>query len=144
MAPSREKDVRRDFGGPEDRVARRPPLAVEPGLVGDMDRIVADTWAQTLGRTHIGVNDNFFELGGDSLTALQVISLLKVRLGREIPIVMFYEAPTVGLLARALGQKAEEKPVVLEEVEQRAGTRLEMMQRRRRQREAEPALDPSR
>ena len=118
--------------------------AAEPGLVGDMDRIVADTWGQILGRTQIGENDNFFELGGDSLAALQVIALLKVRLGREIPIVTFYEAPTVGLLARALGQKAEEKPVVLEEVEQRAGTRLEMMQRRRRQREAEPALDPSR
>jgi len=121
-----------------------PGVAAESGLADDMARVVANAWEQILGRTQIGENDNFFELGGDSLTALQVIALLKARLGREIPIVTFYEAPTVGLLARALDEKPEEKPVVLEEVEQRAGTRLEMMQRRRRQRETEPALDPSR
>jgi len=121
------------------------PGQAEPGLAGDLERTVAETWERILGRKQIGANDNFFELGGDSLTALQVISLLKARLGREIPIVLFYESPTVGLLARALGETQEkEKPVVLEEVEQRAGTRLEMMERRRRQRAAEPALDPSR
>jgi acyl transferase domain-containing protein len=116
------------------------------GLATDMERAVAETWERILGRKAIGVNDNFFELGGDSLTALQVMALLKTRLDREIPIVMFYEAPTVGLLARALGEKPEDKPVVLDEVEQRAGTRLELMQRRRRQREVEPepALDPTR
>src|SRR5207245_4348136 len=121
----------------------------EHGLASDLERTVAASWERILGRKQIGVNDNFFELGGDSLTALQVIALLKARLGREIPIVTFYESPTVGLLARSLGEKAEERPVVLEDVEQRAGTRLALMQRRRRPRAAEPApmepaLDPSR
>jgi acyl carrier protein len=102
---------------------------------------VAEAWERILGRQKIGVNDNFFELGGDSLNALQVVALLKARLGREIPIVTFYEAPTVGLLARALGGDGGEKPAILEEVEQRAGTRLEMMQRRRRQRGADAAVD---
>jgi acyl carrier protein len=123
------------------------PAPAGEGLASDLERTIADSWERILGRKSIGVNDNFFELGGDSLTALQVIGLLKMRLQREIPIVTFYEAPTVGLLARALGEKPEEKPVALDEVEQRAGTRLELMQRRRRLREAEPAepaLDPSR
>jgi acyl transferase domain-containing protein/acyl carrier protein len=113
----------------------------EPGLASDLERTVAEAWERILGRQKIGVNDNFFELGGDSLNALQVVALLKARLGREIPIVTFYEAPTVGLLARALGGDGGEKPAILEEVEQRAGTRLEMMQRRRRQRGADAAVD---
>jgi acyl transferase domain-containing protein/acyl carrier protein len=114
----------------------------EVGSAGDMERLVAETWQKILGRTQIGSNDNFFELGGDSLTALQVIQLLKARLGREVPIVTFYEAPTVGLLAKALGDGGGggEKPaaVVLDDVEQRAGTRRDLMQRRRQQREAQP------
>ncbi len=70
------------------------------------------------------MNDNFFELGGDSLTALQVVALLKARLGRDVPIVTFYEAPTVGLLARALGDEREApaKAAALDDVEQRADT----------------------
>ena len=55
---------------------------------------------KVLGRKNIGADDNFFELGGDSLTALQVMALLKTVLGREVPIVTFYEAPTVAVLAR--------------------------------------------
>jgi acyl transferase domain-containing protein/acyl carrier protein len=124
--------------------AEEQPAAAGEGLASDLERTVAASWERILGRKSIGVNDNFFELGGDSLTALQVIGLLKTLLQRDIPIVMFYEAPTVGLLARALGEKPEEKPVALEEVEQRAETRLELMQRRRRVREVEPALDPTR
>ncbi|HKC12748.1 MAG TPA: hypothetical protein VKI41_12015, partial [Vicinamibacteria bacterium] len=72
-----------------------------------------------------------------------VIGLLKSQLGREISIVTFYEAPTVGLLARALKEGSDETPAAVEELE-RAGTRLEMMQRRREKRGAQPSLEPSR
>ena len=126
----------------ETRPTPAEPAADSAGH--DLTRIVIESWEQTLGRTRIGVDDNFFELGGDSLTALQVITLLKTRLGREIPVVTFYEAPTVGLLARALGEKDDAKPAGKQEGEQRAGTRLELMQRRRQQRGGQPALDPSR
>jgi phthiocerol/phenolphthiocerol synthesis type-I polyketide synthase E len=114
------------------------------GLGSDLERTVAQAWEHILGREGIGVNDNFFELGGDSLTALQVIARLKAHLGREIPVVRFYEAPTVGRLAKALAAEEGEKPAVLEEVEQRAGTRLDLMQRRRQKRGAGPVLDSAR
>ncbi|PYQ38222.1 MAG: hypothetical protein DMF77_24650, partial [Acidobacteria bacterium] len=143
QAQTRRTAVKPDAAGAASAVEDQA-AAVGEGLANDLERTVAVSWERILGRKSIGVNDNFFELGGDSLTALQVIGLLKARLQREIPIVMFYEAPTVGLLARALGEKPEDKPVALDEVEQRAGTRLELMQRRRRGREVEPALDPSR
>jgi hypothetical protein len=69
------------------------------------------------------------------------VALLRAASGRDVPIAAFYGAPTVALLARALGAEpgAEEAPVTLGEVEQRAGTRLEMMQRRRRARTGAPA-----
>jgi acyl carrier protein len=110
----------------------------------DVERVVIEAWERILGRDQIGLNDNFFELGGDSLTALQVVAILKARLGREVPIVTFYEAPTVALLARALGDGSREKPVALEGVEHRAETRRELMQKRRQQRTAPAVLDPSR
>ena len=143
QAQTRRMGLKPDAAGAAS-AAEAEPVAAGEGLANDLERTVAASWERILGRKSIGVNDNFFELGGDSLTALQVIGLLKALLQRDIPIVMFYEAPTVGLLARALGEKPEDKPVALDEVEQRAETRLELMQRRRRVREVEPALDPSR
>jgi NAD(P)-dependent dehydrogenase (short-subunit alcohol dehydrogenase family)/acyl carrier protein len=102
---------------------------------GEVERVVAQAWEKVLGRKSVGADDNFFDLGGDSLTALQVIALLKARLGRELPIVTFFESPTVALLAKALAAKREEEePAALAEVEQRAATRLDLMQRRRQAR----------
>jgi NAD(P)-dependent dehydrogenase (short-subunit alcohol dehydrogenase family)/acyl carrier protein len=110
----------------------------EPLAGGELERAIIESWRKVLGRDHIGVNDNFFELGGDSLVALQAVALLKASLGRDVPIVTFYAAPTAAGLARALGAETAEAaaPVELGEVEQRAETRLEMMQRRRRLRTA--------
>jgi acyl carrier protein len=100
----------------------------------DVERVVAGAWEKVLGRQNIGPDANFFDLGGDSLTALQVIALLKARLGRELPIVTFFESPTVALLAKALAARDEEPAGALAEVEQRAATRLDLMQRRRQAR----------
>jgi len=94
-----------------------------------------------LGRRNIGPDDNFFELGGDSLTALQAIAALKARLGREIPIVKFYESPTVAQLAKALAPEREETAEeAIAEVGERAATRRDLMQRRRQQR-SQAAVD---
>ena len=114
-----------------------------PALGTDLERTIATIWNEVLGRTP-GVNDNFFELGGDSMTAIQVVTLLKGRVGREIPIVKFYEAPTVSLLAKAIGggeqQDQAAAAAALQSVERRAETRLDMMQRRRRVRSEQPVL----
>ncbi len=113
-----------------------PAEAPGPEASGSaMEQLVAQAWEKVLGRPNIGAGDNFFDLGGDSLTALQVIALLKARLGRELPIVAFFESPTVALLAKALSPAREEAaPAVLAEVDERAATRLDLMQRRRQQR----------
>lgn len=122
-----------------ETAAGEPGGSVEPAEQGpgaDIERTIADVWKRVLGIDRVGANDNFFELGGDSLTALQVIGLLKSRLGTDLAVVTFYEAPTVSLLAKALGGGSDPAPdrPGLDEVGQRAETRLELMQRRRRQR----------
>src|SRR4029453_13381451 len=131
-------DRRGREGGGAGGGGRAPPPPPAPGAepgANDMERLVAWSWERVLGRHGIGADDNFFELGGDSLTALQVTALLKSRLGREVPIVIFYESPTVAQLAKALAPVREEKAeVVVEEVGQRAASRLDMMQRRRQAR----------
>jgi acyl transferase domain-containing protein/acyl carrier protein len=134
-----------DGAGEEGRVqvetsAARAVVSGESLSGGDLERAVAESWRRVLGRDRIEPTDNFFELGGDSLTALQAMSILKSALGREIPIVTLYESPTVARLARALAteKKADEAPVDLGDVGERAGTRLEMMQRRRRSRTGQP------
>ncbi|MER7991211.1 amino acid adenylation domain-containing protein [Streptomyces noursei] len=43
----------------------------------EVERVVADVWAQVLGVERVGVRDNFFELGGDSILSIQVVSRLR-------------------------------------------------------------------
>ena len=108
------------------------------GMPGnEIERVICKSWKTVLGVKQVALNDNFFELGGDSLTAIQAMARIKAELRVEIPMVAFYEAPTVSLLAQRIGGGATEQneSASLEEVEQRAGTRLEMMQRRRNRRE---------
>jgi acyl transferase domain-containing protein len=119
-------------------VASAQPQQVANASGNDLERTIAGVWNEVLGRRP-NANDNFFELGGDSMTAIQVTALLKARLGRDVPIVKFYEAPTVALLAKALD--TEKAPAVLQGVERRAETRLESMQRRRRVRGEQPILE---
>jgi acyl carrier protein len=78
---------------------------VAPG--GELEAAIAAVWSQVLGVDGVGAHDNFFELGGTSLAGVQVVSELKKRLGRDIPPVSIFEAPTVSALARYLTPRAD-------------------------------------
>jgi len=74
-------------------VAPRSPLEVS----------IARCWAQALGREAVGIHDHFFDdLGGSSLTVVRACALLRDELKRDVPIVYFFEHPTVHALARRL------------------------------------------
>ncbi|MDG4800241.1 non-ribosomal peptide synthetase [Micromonospora sp. WMMD980] len=68
----------------------------------DVERVVAEIWADLLQRPDIGVEDDFFALGGHSLTALRVISRLRERLDAPVTLRAFFEARTIARLARKL------------------------------------------
>ncbi|MGD2113803.1 MAG: amino acid adenylation domain-containing protein [Acidobacteriota bacterium] len=67
-----------------------------------MERLVAAVWCDALDLERVGVDEDFFILGGHSMLATRVIARLESLLGIEIPIPVFFEAPTLTTLAPAL------------------------------------------
>lgn len=59
-------------------------------------------WQTVLQRPNIGPDDNFFELRGDPQSAAEISREIERRLGRSVPPVMLYHAPTISSLAAAL------------------------------------------
>jgi amino acid adenylation domain-containing protein len=68
----------------------------------DLHRQILDVWNQVLGAGRIGIDANFFNIGGHSLLAMQVVSRLGDRLGREVPLRLLFERPTIRSLAEAI------------------------------------------
>jgi acyl-coenzyme A synthetase/AMP-(fatty) acid ligase len=52
-------------------------------------------WAEILSLSRVGVHDNFFDLGGDSVTATRVVSRVINTFHVEMPLQIFFAAPTV-------------------------------------------------
>ena len=73
---------------------------VEPG--NDTEAALAQICRDVLRTDRVGIHDNFFERGGDSILASQVIARVRQELGVEMPILVFFESPTVAGMASAL------------------------------------------
>jgi acyl carrier protein len=87
-----------------------------------------------LGVERVGINDSFIDLGGHSLLALRIIGRLRDDLRIEIPLIKFFETPTVAGLAQIAAQiqaeqEESERREVLEALaslsEEEAGRELE-------------------
>ncbi|QSQ18069.1 non-ribosomal peptide synthetase [Myxococcus landrumensis] len=86
------------------------PSPEQDGVGGDevqgprsaMELLVARIWMPLLGVARVGVKDDFFALGGHSLLATRVVSRLREALGRDVPVRMLFEAPTLESLAERL------------------------------------------
>ena len=63
------------------------------------EEAIAGIWAEVLRLPHVEVDANFFDIGGDSLKAMDVIVRLGEALGVEMPLMAFFEDPTVAHLA---------------------------------------------
>ncbi|WP_373564308.1 amino acid adenylation domain-containing protein [Myxococcus sp. CA039A] len=73
-----------------------------------MERVVAEVFGPLLGLERVGVEAHFFELGGHSLLATQAVSRLKEVIGRELPVRVLFESPTVAQLAEHLEDVLED------------------------------------
>lgn len=71
----------------------------------EVERKVADIWKKVLGIDKVGLNDNFFDLGGSSLMLVNISSMLKTYLNREVPIVKLFQYSTVLSLCNYLSGK---------------------------------------
>ncbi|MBF6063667.1 AMP-binding protein [Nocardia terpenica] len=67
----------------------------------DLERVVAQVWAEVLDR-EVGLGQNFFDLGGHSLALARARGLLERRLGVQLAMTDLFAAPTVEDLGRLL------------------------------------------
>ncbi|MFI9387080.1 SDR family NAD(P)-dependent oxidoreductase [Kutzneria sp. NPDC052558] len=71
----------------------------------DLERQLAQLWAEVLGRPRIGRDDRFFDLGGSSLRAAQLVARTNSALDASLLVHQLYEHPTVGELATVLAKE---------------------------------------
>ncbi|MEU8110193.1 SDR family NAD(P)-dependent oxidoreductase [Nonomuraea muscovyensis] len=79
-------------GGPgtgDDHVAPR----------NDLEAVLAQLWGEVLGARQVSVEQDFFELGGNSLVAVQLIALIRKKVGVRLPMRSLFQVPTVAGMA---------------------------------------------
>ena len=91
----------------ESLLPQQSAAYVEP--VTDSEQLIAGVWQQVLQLEKIGINDNFFELGGNSLLMVKTQLKLQEILGKKIPIVDMFKAPTISSLLQYLNQNETTK-----------------------------------
>ena len=99
--------------GKVDRQALPEPDSDRPGhekpYVAPRDVVevkLARLWEKILDVESVGVQDDFFELGGHSLLAVRLLSQIEQVFGRQLPLAVVFDAPTVGQLASLLRAEA--------------------------------------
>lgn len=66
---------------------------------GQFETLIAQVWAEVLGRDRVSADDDFFALGGHSLIALRVVARIKKQLGLVMPTKEVYRHPRLRDLA---------------------------------------------
>jgi amino acid adenylation domain-containing protein len=101
---------------PEGDDSAAQPQFRDLGPRGAVEEAVAEIWREVLNLPRVGIHDNFFDLGGHSLPAMQISSRLGAVFGRELPVRLAFDFPTIAAIgahletlisdARAAGREA--------------------------------------
>lgn len=86
-----------------DFVAPRDPL----------ERQLVQIWEKILNVKPVGVTQNFFDLGGHSLLAVTVLRQVEKNIGKKLPLVALFQAPTVEGFARIIRDSGWSAPPVI-------------------------------
>ncbi|WP_225732660.1 non-ribosomal peptide synthetase/type I polyketide synthase [Nocardia sp. JCM 34519] len=81
------------------------PAAAPPALVAprdDIERTLADIWAELFPGRDFGMDTTFFALGGNSLLAVRLMARIGTQLGRALPLSALFEHPTIATLAEVV------------------------------------------
>ena len=71
-------------------------------LDGQIEEMLASTWAEALRLSQVGRKDNFFDLGGHSLSALKVAFKIQQIFQVDFPLQTFIQIPVLHEQARKL------------------------------------------
>ncbi len=104
LTPNGKVD-RRALPDPEDEAGAPPVLPRSP-----VEDLLAEIWADLLGRERVGIHDDFFALGGHSLLATRAVARLREPLGIEPPLHVLFENPTVAGFAAAVERARRAAP----------------------------------
>jgi nonribosomal peptide synthetase DhbF len=83
---------------PVDIGLRQDRVAIAPRNQHELQ--IARIWQSLFGQDDLSIDDNFFELGGHSLQAVQMLAKIEAELGKQLPLVSLFKAPTIEQLAR--------------------------------------------
>jgi natural product biosynthesis luciferase-like monooxygenase protein len=90
---------------PAEKAASSPARPREPhhAPTNELETTIAEIWQALLGVDRVSVDDNMFDVGANSLLTVQASRVLSERLGRNVPLVVMFQYPTVRRLAAHLG-----------------------------------------
>ena len=93
-------------------MAREPAAADHAPILprSELERQLAQLWAELLHLECIGMDQDVYALGADSLTVTQLISRLRQRFGLECSFKDAFDAPTVAALAARLADSKKHSP----------------------------------
>ncbi|MFL9458788.1 phosphopantetheine-binding protein [Tolypothrix bouteillei VB521301_2] len=67
-------------------------------------------WSKILKLDSVGVKDDFFDLGGHSLLAVHLMTEIKQQFGKDLPLAMLFQHPTIEDLAVAIQKDTVTSP----------------------------------
>ena len=102
------QELPRSASGKVDTAALPAPTFEESGTaqdegqapLGPAETLIAEIWADVLGRERVHATDDFFDLGGHSLLALHVIAAIKREWGVRLRSTTVYQLPRLCDLAK--------------------------------------------
>jgi amino acid adenylation domain-containing protein len=86
----------------------------------EIEHEIANILQTVLHVNQIGIYDNFFDLGGNSLLLVQVQEKLVEVLNQEIPVLTFFQYPSITALAHYLEDKSPSEQIALKKSYDRA------------------------
>ncbi|WP_084727954.1 non-ribosomal peptide synthetase [Rhodococcoides yunnanense] len=95
--------------GKLDRAALPDPIFAAGEYVApvtELERTVAEIYAEVLGIDRVGRTDSFLDLGGNSLAAARLVARLGAALDIRIPVPLLFGNPAVGDLAREISSRS--------------------------------------
>ncbi|WP_245688611.1 non-ribosomal peptide synthetase [Thermogemmatispora onikobensis] len=74
-----------------------------------LEQQLMQIWEELLNVQPIGTRDNFFEIGGHSLLAARLFARIEQQLGKQLPLSLFFQEPTIERLAKAIEEGASQE-----------------------------------